>query len=110
MQYLCALFVTPAVNIKAQQFVRFNSVRAFILQSVSANLVDDAYAAPFLLLINDCAVSFGCYKPHGLMKLLAAIAPDRAKHISRHTLRMNADEARAIEARNIFDQRDELFV
>lgn len=44
------------------------------------------------------------------MKLLATIASDRAKHVSRHTLRMNADEAGAIAMLNIFDQRDELFV
>src|SRR6185295_19358574 len=104
MKYLRALFVPPTINFKAEPLVCFDSVRAFILQSVSANLVDNSYAAPFLLLINDCAVAFGCNKPHGLVKLLAAIASDRAKHIACHTLRVNADEACAIRARNIFDQ------
>ena len=85
-EYLSALFVTPTVNIKAQLLVCLNGVRALILQGVGADLVDDAYAAPLLLLIDDRAVSFGCYKPHGFVKLSAAVASGRAKHISRHTL------------------------
>jgi hypothetical protein len=46
------LFVSPTINIEAQPLIRLNSVRAFILQRIGPNLVDDTDAAALLLLID----------------------------------------------------------
>src|SRR5919199_6147449 len=57
-EYLRALVVTARVHFQTQLLVSLDCVRAFILQGVSANLVDDADAAPLLLLIDDDAEPF----------------------------------------------------
>ena len=53
-----ALFVAPHVSLEAQPLIGFDGVSAFVLQGIGADLVDDADAAPFLLLVDDRAVSF----------------------------------------------------
>ena len=56
-QDFSALFVAAHVSRKAESLVSLDGVCTLILQCISANLVDDADAAPFLLLVDDCAVS-----------------------------------------------------
>src|SRR5207253_3301479 len=75
-----------------------DSIRAFVLQGIGANLVDDAYASSFLLLINDCAPSLTLYHFHRATQLTAAVALHRAEHIARQTLRMNTNQSRNIRA------------
>src|SRR5687767_105220 len=50
---LSALLIITRVNRKAKFFVCFDRIGPMILERIRANLVDDAYAPPFLLLVDD---------------------------------------------------------
>src|SRR5581483_619359 len=105
---LGTLLVSPQVNAKPEQFVGLDGVGALVLQGVGANLIDDADAAPLLLLVNDHARPFVRNHAHCGMKLSPAVALDRAEHVARQTLRVNARECRAIRPRLPAHERDEL--
>jgi hypothetical protein len=46
------------------------------LQGVGADLVDNADAAPLLLLVDDCPMAFLLDKLHGRVELSSAVALD----------------------------------
>src|SRR5688500_14343484 len=71
---LCALLVAPQIDAEPQTLVGLDRVGAGVLQGVGADLVDDPNTATFLLLVDDDAVVFLCYKPHRSPELLPAIA------------------------------------
>jgi hypothetical protein len=98
------------INRKAELDVGFDGVGTLILQGIRADFVDDADAAPFLLLIDDDAGAFGLHEFHRAFELRAAIAFQRMKHIARQTLRVNAHERRFGGINFSFDERDEFLV
>src|SRR3989440_8820124 len=93
-----------------QTLVGFHRVRAFVLQGVSANLVEDANAAAFLLLVDDGAAAFCFDHLHRAVKLRPTIAFSGSKHVSCQTLRMDAYQSRSIASQLAFEERDKLFV
>src|SRR5207248_6218521 len=93
-----------------QTLVGFHRVRAFVLQGVSANLVEDANAAAFLLLVDDRAAAFCFDHLHRAVKLRPTIAFSGSKHVSCQTLRMDAYQSRIIASQLAFEERDKLFV
>jgi hypothetical protein len=107
-EYLRALVIPARVHFQAQQFVCFDGVGAVILQSVGANLVDDAYAASLLLLVDDGTAPLLGDKFHSRLELSPAVATDRAERVARHALRVNAYECRMFCAQGSFNQRNEL--
>src|SRR5688572_14945490 len=109
-QDLRALFVAPKVNCQSQLLICLDCVRALILQRVSTNLINDADAATFLLLINNCAAPFPLDQFHCFAKLLTAVALGRSKHVARQTLGMNTDQSRSVLPQFTFHEYDEFFV
>ena len=84
--------VIPQIDRKTELLVCFNRVSALILERVGANLIDDADAATFLLLVDDRAPAFLLNHLHCPVKLAPAVAFDRAKDVAGQTLRMDANE------------------
>ena len=58
-EYLRALVVPAQVNLQTQSLVGLDGVGPLVLQSVCANLVDDADATPLLELVDDGPASLG---------------------------------------------------
>jgi hypothetical protein len=104
-----ALLVLSGVNGKSEFLVGFDRIRAVVLKRVSSDFVDNSDAASFLLLIDDCAASFGFNQLHRLLQLQTAIAFYRTEDITRQTLRMNSDKRRHIGAHLSFYQNDKFF-
>src|SRR5262249_39322100 len=105
-----ALLVLAPVHVQPQPHVRLNCVRALILQSISPNFVDDADASSLLLLIDNCAAPFPLDHFHRRPELPAAIAFERAEHVARHALRVDAHEWWVISAQVALRKHDELFI
>src|SRR5215216_1386713 len=105
-----ALIVAPQVSFEAEPLIGFDGVGTLVLQRIRADLVDDADAAPFLLLVDDRAVPFLLDQLHRRFELSAAVALDRAKHIARHALRVNTHKAWLVRAQLAFDEHNELFL
>src|SRR5437879_3170220 len=74
--------VVSFVGLEAQLLVRFNSVETRILQLVGFDLVDEADSPAFLPQIEDYPSFHLAYSQEGLLKLLAAIAAERADSIA----------------------------
>src|SRR5205807_616019 len=89
---------------------RFDRVGAFVLQRISANLVDDANPAAFLLLIDDCAAPLFLNHLQRPMELRAAITLGRSENISGQTLRMDAHQCRDFGSQLAFIEHNKLFV
>jgi hypothetical protein len=84
--------VFALIGAEAQPLVGFDGVVALILKSVSANLVREADAAPFLIEIQNDAASFGGDARHGRVELRAAVAARRVKHVAREARRVDAHQ------------------
>src|SRR6185369_9121869 len=72
--------------------IRFHRIGAEILKRISADLIDDADATPFLLLIHYRATTLLLDHLHGLVKLAPAVALGRAKDVAGQTLRVDANQ------------------
>src|SRR3989442_8333211 len=90
-QDLPAHAIVPKVRLEAQSQVRLDSVLAFVLQLVRAQLVHQADAASFLVQVQEHALP--CLLDHlqRAMELLAAIAAKRSEHIGGEAPRGHAD-------------------
>ena len=75
-QDFSALLVTAHIGRETESLVSFDCVGALVLLRGSANLVDDADAAAFLLLVDDGAVSFLLDEFHCSLELAATVAFD----------------------------------
>ena len=73
---LAADSVVARIRPKSQVLVGLDSVHPLILQHVRLHLVDEADAAPLLLLVDDRSVSFLLDEFHGGLELTAAVALD----------------------------------
>jgi len=73
-QDLRALFVGPKVNWQSQLLICLDRVRTLILQRISTNLINDADAPTFLLLINNCPTPLPLDQFHCFAKLLSTVA------------------------------------
>lgn len=107
---LGALLVFAGVDLEAEFFVRLYRVGTMVLKGIGPYLVNDAYTASFLLLVNDGSAAFGLDHFHCLSQLWAAIAFDRAKNIACQTLRVNTDKRWHIRLQIAFIEHNELFI
>ena len=84
-----------AVSFVAEFEVRLDGVAAVVLEFVGAELVHEADAATFLLLVEeDSGSGFGDHG-HGEFELLAAVAAERVEDVSGEALGMDADDGRS---------------
>src|ERR1022692_2327040 len=89
------------VGFKAQALVGLHGVGAFILQFVGAQLVQQADAAPLLMLVDQqSAALFGDHVQRQF-KLCAAIAAQAVENVAREALRVNAHQRRQRTVRHI---------
>src|SRR5215470_851915 len=110
VENLRALTVLAQINFQAKQFVSLNCISAFILQRIGADLVQNADATPFLLLINDGSEALFLNQLHSLMQLPAAITFGRGEYVTSQTLRVNSHESRHIRPQLSFEQHYKFFV
>src|SRR6185369_17762161 len=107
---LRALPVVAQIDRQTELLVCFDRIRALILQRVGANLVDDADAATFLLLVDDCSPAFLLNHLHRPVELATAIAFGRAKNVAGQTLRVDANERRDIASHLSFKEDNKFFL
>src|ERR1035437_3769706 len=87
-------FVLAIIVVIAEFDIGLDGVETVVLQLVGLQLGHQAYAAPFLLLVNeDTGAGFGNHGKRPL-KLLTAIAAHGMKHVAGQTLRVNAHQRR----------------
>src|SRR5712691_2868650 len=85
-QHVGGNVVVSLVRPEAQLLVRLNSVETCILQLVGFDLVDKAYSTTFLPQIENDSTLHLAYSREGLLKLLSAVATQRADSIACKTL------------------------
>lgn len=64
----------PAIGFIAKRLIRRDSIEPLILQCVSSQLGDEAYAAPFLLFVDQDSATLFRDRSHSKFQLLSAIA------------------------------------
>src|ERR1700722_9567907 len=84
------------VRSESEGVVCIDRVEAGVLKGIRLELGHQADAASFLMLVNDCSAALGSYRPHSDFQLVVAVAAQRAEHLARKTLGMNAHERRAL--------------
>ncbi len=83
--------VIAGVYLQTEMNIGVNRVEPEVLQIVSLEFIDDAYAPAFLSEVNDDTTVSGNHL-HRAVQLLSAIAAPRTEEIAGNTLRMDAGE------------------
>jgi hypothetical protein len=92
LDYFRALMVFAFIDAESELQIRLDRIGPLILKRIGADLINDADAAPFLLLINYDAPSLLLHHLHRSFQLRPAIAFRGMKHVPGQTLRMNANQ------------------
>ena len=100
-QNLARQLVVAQIGFEAQPLVGFHGVGALILQFVGAQLVQQADAAPFLMLVDQQAAAFVGDRLQRQFKLRAAIAAQAVEDVAGQALRNGCAPAAAADRRQI---------
>ena len=87
--------ITAEIALKTELFVGLHGIGALILQLICAQLVHQADAPAFLMLVDNQASAFGRDCAQRDFQLRAAVAAKAMKDVACQTLRMNPQKGRA---------------
>ena len=82
----------PAIGLIAKRVIRRDRIETLILQGVGSQLGHEAYAAPFLLLVDQESTTFSRDCSQSKFQLLSAIAAQGPQHIPSEALGMKANQ------------------
>src|SRR3954452_10519791 len=103
---LGAYAIVPQVWGEAELLVGFDGVHAFVLEAVGLHLVQEAYAAAFLLHVCYDALALCGDDLHGGLQLLSAIAAQGVQSVAGQAGRVDADEHVVLALRFAHHQGD----
>ena len=86
--------VAAQVGIEAQALVGLHRIGAAVLQFIGAQLIQQADAAAFLVLVDEQAAAFGGDGFESDFELGVAIAPQAVEHVARQALGVDAHQRR----------------
>ncbi len=86
--------IVAQVGLETQAFVGFHRVGAAVLQFVGPQFVQQADAAPLLVLVNQQPAAFFGDQVQRQLQLRPAIAPQTVEHVAGQALRVDADQRR----------------
>src|SRR5215216_4866684 len=75
--------VVAQIGLESELLVRLDRIRAFVLELVGLELVEQSDSPPFLIEIHDRAATIRRDQLHGLVELPATVTSQRMKHVSR---------------------------
>src|SRR5688572_11604186 len=102
--------VVAEIRLEAEPLVRLDGVRAFVLQLVRLELVEQADASPFLVEIDHDAAPLRLDHLHRRVELPAAVAAEGVEDVAREALRVHPHQHALTIGQVAVDQRHMLVV
>ncbi len=87
--------VIPQIGGEAETFIRFDRIRAFVLEAIGTDLVEQPDAPSFLAQIEHDAPALDGDGAQRLLQLVATVAPHAVQRIAREAFGVGPPEHRA---------------